>query len=63
MALVRDFQYRNVETNRVEGWTYHDGQVLPVPESNLARLRHPDKSTMIKVHPGLSAWRGAWRKT
>lgn len=54
---VRDFQYRALENKRVQGWTWVNGQVKPVPESNTARLRHRDKKTMIKVHPGLGIWR------
>jgi len=54
---IRDFQYRSLESKRVEGWTWFDGRVKPVPESNVARLKHRDKKTMIKVHPGLGMWR------
>ncbi len=54
---VRDFQYRALENKRLQGWTWFDGSVKPVPESNATRLRHRDKKTMIKVHPGLSIWR------
>jgi hypothetical protein len=56
-ALVRDFQYRALESKRVEGWTWVNGAVKPVPESNAARLKHRNKKTMVKIHPGLSAWR------
>lgn len=56
-AYLRDFQYRSLETKKVEGWTYYENHVLPVPESNAARLRHQDKNTMVKIHPGLSMWR------
>jgi hypothetical protein len=54
---VRDFQYRALENKRLQGWTWFDGSVKPVPESNATRLQHRDKKTMIKVHPGLSMWR------
>jgi hypothetical protein len=54
---LRDFQYRHIESKRVQGWTWDSGQVRPVPESNTARLRHRDKKTMVKIHPGLSMWR------
>lgn len=54
---VRDFEYRELESGRVQGWTYHEGKILPVPESNAARLRHQDKNAMVKIHPGLSMWR------
>lgn len=53
---LRDFQYRALETKRVEGWVYHKA-VLPVMESNAARTRHRDKKTMVKIHPGLAMWR------
>jgi len=54
---MRDFQYRALESKRVEGWTWVNGAVKPVPESNAARLKHRNKKTMVKIHPGLSAWR------
>ena len=54
---VRDFQYRSLDNKRVQGWTWHHGRVKPVPESNAARLRHRDKKTMVKIHPGLGMWR------
>ena len=56
-ACVRDFQYREPVSKSVQGWTWVPGGGLPVPESNAARLRHRDKKTMIKVHPGLAMWR------
>jgi hypothetical protein len=56
-AHVRDFQYRDLESRRVQGWTWVDGRVRPVPESNAARLRHRDRKTMVKIHPGSSLWR------
>jgi len=56
-AYVRDFQYRSMESKRVEGWTWHNGNIKPVPESNSARLKHRDKKTMVKIHPGLGMWR------
>lgn len=54
---LRDFQFREVESKRLQGWTWADGQVKPLQESNAARLRHQDKNTMVKIHPGLSMWR------
>jgi len=54
---IRDFQYRDIESKQILGWVWHDGQGRPVPESNAARLRHRDKKTMVKVHPGLGFWR------
>ncbi len=56
-ALVRDFQYRGFEGNRIAGWSWHDGRVIGVPESNAARLQHRDKKVMVKIHPGLAMWR------
>jgi hypothetical protein len=56
-AYVRDFQYRSLDNKRVQGWTWHNGRVKPVPESNAARLKHRDKKTMVKIHPGLGMWR------
>lgn len=56
-SLVRDFQYRSLESKRVEGWTWVNGSVKPVPESNADRLKHRNKKTMVKIHPGLSTWR------
>jgi len=54
---VRDFQYREVVSKAVQGWTWVEGKVLAVPESNAGRLRHRDKKTMVKIHPGLAMWR------
>ena len=54
---LRDFQYRTLEGRKVQGWTWVDDRVLPVPESNAARMKHQDKMTMVKIHPGLAMWR------
>ena len=56
-ATVRDFQYRDVVTKRVQGWVWGRSGIREVPESNAARLKHRDMKTMIKVHPGLATWR------
>jgi hypothetical protein len=56
-TCLRDFQYREVESKRLQGWTWADGRVKPLQESNAARLRHQDKNTMVKIHPGLATWR------
>ncbi|MHC4714530.1 MAG: DUF6259 domain-containing protein [Planctomycetota bacterium] len=56
-TYLRDFQYRALEMGRVEGWVWTKEAVRSVPESNAARLRHRDKKTMVKIHPGLSMWR------
>ena len=56
-TYLRDFQYRGLEDGCVQGWTWFDGEVKPVPESNVARLLHRSSKTMVKIHPGLSMWR------
>lgn len=56
-TLVRDFQYRDIESKRVQGWSWDEGRVIGVPESNASRLEHRDKKVMVKIHPGLSMWR------
>ena len=56
-ARVRDFQYRDVETKRVQGWGWYQDKVIGVPESNGTRLLHRDKKVMAKIHPGLGLWR------
>jgi len=55
--LVRDFQYRDIESKRLMGWSWVEGKVLGVPESNEGRMHHRDKKVMVKIHPGLSMWR------
>ncbi len=54
---VRDFQYRDVETKKLYGWSWVNQRNIGVPESNSARLRHRDKKVMVKIHPGLTMWR------
>ena len=56
-ARVRDFQYRDVETKRVQGWGWYEDRVIGVPESNGTRSLHRDKKVMAKIHPGLGLWR------
>ncbi len=56
-ARVRDFQQRALDSRRLLGWTWVDGAGKPVPESNAGRLEHRSEKTMVKVHPGLGAWR------
>jgi hypothetical protein len=56
-TLIRDFQYRDIEQKRLMGWSWVDGKVLGVPESNESRMHHRDKNVMIKVHPGSGIWR------
>lgn len=55
---VRDFQYRDIETGRIHGWSWVDGDnSLDVPDSNAQLDRHRDKNLIIKIHPGLKMWR------
>jgi hypothetical protein len=56
-SLVQDFQYRDLESKRILGWSWFHGNILGVPESNTSRLMHRDKKVMVKVHPGLAMWR------
>jgi len=56
-SLIRDFQYRDIESKHLLGWSWVDGKAIGVPESNENRNHHRDKNVMIKVHPGLSIWR------
>ncbi len=54
---IRDFQYRDLENKRIQGWSWYQRRVIGVPESNTNRTGHRDKKVMVKVHPGLSMWR------
>jgi hypothetical protein len=54
---IRDFQYRDIETRKILGWSWYERKPIGVPESNGQRTKHQDKKVMVKVHPGLSAWR------
>jgi hypothetical protein len=54
---LRDFQYRDIVTKKIQGWSWVDGKVLGVPESNESRMHNRDKNVMVKIHPGLSMWR------
>ena len=56
-AQIRDFQYRDVETKQLQGWSWYKSRGIGVPESNLNRLNNRDKKVMVKIHPGLSMWR------
>lgn len=56
-AQIRDFQYRDVETKQLQGWSWYKDNVIGVPESNRNRLNNRDKKVMVKIHPGLSMWR------
>jgi hypothetical protein len=55
--LIRDFQYRDLETKHLMGWSWVNGKGMGVPESNERRMYNRDKNVMVKVHPGLSMWR------
>jgi hypothetical protein len=56
-TMIRDFQYRDIESKKLMGWSWVDGRAIGVPESNESRMHNRDKNVMIKVHPGLSMWR------
>jgi len=55
--LVRDFQYRSIESKQILGWSWVDGKVLGVPESNESRMYNRENNVTVKIHPGLSMWR------
>lgn len=55
--LIRDFQYRDIETKKILGWSWIDGRSIGVPESNDSRIHNRKNNVMVKVHPGLSMWR------
>jgi hypothetical protein len=56
-AQLRDFQYREIETKRLLGWSWVQGRPIGVPESNASRLGHRREKVMVKIHPGLTKWR------
>jgi hypothetical protein len=56
-AQLRDFQYRDIETKKLYGWSWVNGRAIGVPESNASRLNHRREKVMVKIHPGLSKWR------
>lgn len=55
--LIRDFQYRDIETKKILGWSWVEGRAIGVPESNDSRMYNRENNVMVKVHPGLSMWR------
>ena len=55
--LIRDFQYRDIETKKILGWSWVDRRSAGVPESNESRMYNRNNNVMVKVHPGLSMWR------
>lgn len=54
---VRDFSYREMETKKLQGWSWVERRAIGVPESNASRLSHRSHKVMVKIHPGLSTWR------
>ncbi|MBZ5581021.1 MAG: DUF6259 domain-containing protein [Acidobacteriia bacterium] len=56
-TALRDFGYRDVETKRLQGWSWVNRRAIGVPESNASRLEFRDKKVMVKIHPGLAMWR------
>lgn len=55
---VRDFQFKDINTKRIRGWTWYEGEWnLEIPNSNAQLTKHRDKCLIIKIHPGLSMWR------
>ncbi len=56
-AQVRDFQYRDIETKKLYGWSWVNSRAVGVPESNASRLNHRREKVMVKIHPGLATWR------
>jgi hypothetical protein len=55
--LILDFQYRDIETKKILGWSWVDRRSAGVPESNESRMYNRNNNVMVKVHPGLSMWR------
>jgi uncharacterized protein DUF6259 len=56
-TAMRDFSFRDVETKKLQGWSWVNRRAIGVPESNESRLEFRDKKVMVKIHPGLSMWR------
>lgn len=56
-AQLRDFQFRDIETKKLYGWSWVNRRAIGVPESNASRLDHRREKVMVKIHPGLSKWR------
>jgi hypothetical protein len=54
---MRDFSYREIESKKLQGWSWVNRQAIGVPESNGSRLSHRSHKVMVKIHPGLSMWR------
>jgi hypothetical protein len=56
-TALRDFGQRDVETRKLQGWSWVNRRAIGVPESNASRLEFRDKKVMVKIHPGLAMWR------
>ncbi|NUQ00680.1 MAG: hypothetical protein HUU35_12580 [Armatimonadetes bacterium] len=58
-AYLRDFEYREVGSGRLQGWGYDPeaGGILGVPNSNHQLADNRRRKVMVKIHPGLSMWR------
>lgn len=56
-SQLRDFQFRDIETKKLYGWSWVNRRAIGVPESNASRLDHRREKVMVKIHPGLSKWR------
>jgi hypothetical protein len=56
-AQLRDFQFRDIETRKLYGWSWVNNRAIGVPESNASRLNHRSEKVMVKIHPGLAMWR------
>ncbi len=54
---LRDVSYREIESKRLQGWSWVNRRAIGVPESNASRLSHRSHKVMVKIHPGLSMWR------
>jgi len=54
---MRDFSYREIESKKLQGWSWVNRRAIGVPESNAGRLSHRSHKVMVKIHPGLSMWR------
>jgi hypothetical protein len=56
-TTLRDFGHRDIETKKLQGWSWVNRRAIGVPESNASRLEFRDKKVMVKIHPGLAMWR------
>jgi hypothetical protein len=54
---VQAFEYRDLINDRRHGWAWESGKWMPVPGSNFALMRNRARNVMVKIHPGLAAWR------